>query len=123
MPLSLGRDAATDTWGLAYTLTATDGASTIMLATSSDGGLTWKGQSISGNPFYGDLCHRPRNSPWNGSFYAVYLTRIIPFSLTADRSRKEADSNMLLANLPILQQSGRSSRSRSRTATRRSTIR
>ena len=72
MPTSLARDPATGTWGLAYTLAAPDGSSTIMLATSPDG-VAWKSQSISGDPYYGWLC-APSLVLWNGSFYAAYLT-------------------------------------------------
>jgi len=73
VPHSLARDAATDTWGLAYNLTTGDGYSTIMLATSTDGGVTWKSQSISGDPYH-SILYTPSVALWNVIFYAVYLT-------------------------------------------------
>jgi hypothetical protein len=73
MPLSLARDAATGMWGIAYNQSFPDGNGTIALATSTDGGVTWTSQSISGSPFGGWL-YTPSLALWNGSFYAVFLT-------------------------------------------------
>ena len=70
--ISLTRDSGTDAFGLAYTVTTVDGASTMMLAISSDGGVSWKSQSISGSPFYGDL-YKPLGL-WNGVFHFVFMT-------------------------------------------------
>ena len=73
VPISLARDASNGTWGLAYTVTADDGAATIMLGTSTDGGATWKSQSLTGDPYYGTL-YSPSLALWNGNFYITYLT-------------------------------------------------
>ncbi len=74
MPLSLARDAATGMWCVLYNNQAfPDGNGTIALATSTDGGITWKSQSISGSPFSGYL-YPPSLALWNGSFYALFLT-------------------------------------------------
>jgi hypothetical protein len=72
VPVSLARDADTDVWGLAYEWENAAGAS-IQLATSSDGGATWKSQSVTGDPISGVL-EEPSLAMWQGSFHLAYLS-------------------------------------------------
>ena len=70
---SLARDAATGMWGLEYIQSFADGSAQIKLATSTDNGVTWKSQSISGQAYDGYL-EGPSLALWNGTFYAIFLT-------------------------------------------------
>ena len=72
-PASLTRDAASGMWGLLYNQQFPEGYAEMVLATSTDGGVTWRNQSISGDPYHGSL-ESPSLALWNGSFYATFLT-------------------------------------------------
>jgi hypothetical protein len=70
---SLARDAATGMWGLEYLQSLPEGYAQMMLATSNDGGFTWRAQSISGAAYHGSL-EAPSLAMWNGAFHAIFLT-------------------------------------------------
>jgi hypothetical protein len=73
VPVSLARDAANDMWGLAYEVEVKGVGARIDLATSADGGTTWKIQSVTGET-QPVVLQEPTLGLWNGSFHLVYVT-------------------------------------------------
>jgi hypothetical protein len=90
VPISLARDAATDMWGIAYELREPSQSqkgvtlSRMMLATSTDGGFTWKYQSLTGDAADVYL-YEPALALWQGSFYFAYLFHRDEFRLATGK--------------------------------------